>query len=214
MIIERVAPEACSMHNPACACVPHAWGLQVGADGAMHACTVLSTSKVACGRSMHVRARAGAHCAYAPEINKKRLTWRTQKPPALGPRLSRAWVALRRDAEEADIAKERVEQEKGPAARAHELEELTQIYEERGISRGLARQVRVRLNRQPLVHRTWRPLRPCRGGPVSRPVMVPACRQGHGQSCVHPRPVPGPCGLAGHMPRAIYGCVTVRPRGG
>ena len=47
-----------------------------------------------------------------------------------------------RDAEDADIAKEKLEQEKGPAARAHELEELTQIYEDRGISRSLARQVR------------------------------------------------------------------------
>ena len=47
-----------------------------------------------------------------------------------------------RDAEEADIAKECREQEKGPAARAHELAELAQIYEDRGLSAGLARQAR------------------------------------------------------------------------
>ena len=47
-----------------------------------------------------------------------------------------------RDAEEADIAKECREQEKGPAARAHELAELAQIYEDRGVSPGLARQAR------------------------------------------------------------------------
>ena len=51
-----------------------------------------------------------------------------------------------RDAEEADIQKEVREQAKGPAARAHELDELTQIYEDRGISRGLARQVRTSFN--------------------------------------------------------------------
>lgn len=48
---------------------------------------------------------------------------------------------LCRDAEEADIEKERKEQAKGPAARQHELEELTAIYEDRGLSYGLARQV-------------------------------------------------------------------------
>ena len=47
-----------------------------------------------------------------------------------------------RDAEQADIDKEKAEQAKGPAAQAHELEELAQIYEERGLSPGLARQVR------------------------------------------------------------------------
>ena len=50
---------------------------------------------------------------------------------------------LCRDAEEADIEKERKEQAKGPAARQHELEELTAIYEDRGLSYGLARQVRA-----------------------------------------------------------------------
>jgi hypothetical protein len=54
----------------------------------------------------------------------------------------KGWVAFGcRDAEEADIEKERKEQAKGPAARAHELEELTAIYEDRGLSHGLARQV-------------------------------------------------------------------------
>lgn len=37
-------------------------------------------------------------------------------------------VSSQRDTEEADVEKEREEQRKGPAAQAHELEELTQIY--------------------------------------------------------------------------------------
>ena len=37
-------------------------------------------------------------------------------------------VSSQRDTEAADIEKERIEQEKGPEARQHELEELTQIY--------------------------------------------------------------------------------------
>ena len=40
------------------------------------------------------------------------------------------------------MEKERVEQAKGPAHRAHELDELAQIYESRGVSPGLARMVR------------------------------------------------------------------------
>lgn len=54
-------------------------------------------------------------------------------------------VSSQKDAEEADIEKERREQEKGPEARAHELDELTDIYIGRGISPGLARQVAVEL---------------------------------------------------------------------
>lgn len=50
-------------------------------------------------------------------------------------------VSSQRDSEEADVEKERIEQLKGPRARAHELEELAQIYEDRGISKELARQV-------------------------------------------------------------------------
>ena len=40
----------------------------------------------------------------------------------------------------ADVEKERKEQAKGPEAQAHELEELTKIYEDRGVSPLLARQ--------------------------------------------------------------------------
>lgn len=50
-------------------------------------------------------------------------------------------VSSQRDAEKADIHKEIQEQLKGPAAQARELEELTQIYESRGIPYHLARQV-------------------------------------------------------------------------
>ena len=40
------------------------------------------------------------------------------------------------------MEKERAEQAKGPAHRAHELEELAKIYEDRGVSPGLARMAR------------------------------------------------------------------------
>ena len=52
-------------------------------------------------------------------------------------------VASQRDAEEADIAKEIAEQKKGEEARLLELEELTMIYVDRGLTRGLAEQVCV-----------------------------------------------------------------------
>ena len=41
----------------------------------------------------------------------------------------------------ADVAKEKMEQSKGAVAQAHELDELAKIYEDRGISPLLARQV-------------------------------------------------------------------------
>ena len=44
-------------------------------------------------------------------------------------------MSSQRDTEEADVEKEREEQRKGPAARAHELEELTQIYCNRCVDR-------------------------------------------------------------------------------
>ncbi|KAL4447658.1 hypothetical protein ABPG75_004877 [Micractinium tetrahymenae] len=50
-------------------------------------------------------------------------------------------VSSQRDAEKADIEKERLEQLKGPAAQARELEELAQIYVGRGLPYDLARQV-------------------------------------------------------------------------
>jgi VIT1/CCC1 family predicted Fe2+/Mn2+ transporter len=59
-------------------------------------------------------------------------------PPAAGEYIS---VASQKDAEEADIEKERAEQSKGPEARRRELEELVAIYMGRGLSEHLARQV-------------------------------------------------------------------------
>ena len=43
------------------------------------------------------------------------------------------------------------EQQKGPAARAHELDELTQIYEDRGVSHSLARQVAEELTAKDVI---------------------------------------------------------------
>jgi len=51
-------------------------------------------------------------------------------------------VSSQRDAEQADIEKERTELEATPE---HELEELTQIYVARGLTRGFAEQVAVQL---------------------------------------------------------------------
>ena len=55
-------------------------------------------------------------------------------------------VSSQRDCEEADIEKERAMQAKGPEARAHELEELALIYENRGLDKELARTVAEELS--------------------------------------------------------------------
>ncbi|GAB4822412.1 hypothetical protein N2152v2_009458 [Parachlorella kessleri] len=56
-----------------------------------------------------------------------------------------------RDAEHADIEKERHEQMKGPEAQARELEELAQIYVSRGLPYALARQVAVVLTEKDVI---------------------------------------------------------------
>ncbi|EFJ41666.1 hypothetical protein VOLCADRAFT_107619 [Volvox carteri f. nagariensis] len=60
-------------------------------------------------------------------------------------------LAGARDTEEADVEKERQQQLKGPAARARELEELTEIYVKRGLSRGLAREVATELTEKDVI---------------------------------------------------------------
>ncbi|KAG2495637.1 hypothetical protein HYH03_006237 [Edaphochlamys debaryana] len=60
-------------------------------------------------------------------------------------------VASQRDTEEADIEKERVQQRKGPAARARELQELADIYVGRGLSPELARQVAEQLTEKDVI---------------------------------------------------------------
>jgi hypothetical protein len=60
-------------------------------------------------------------------------------------------VASQKDAEEADIAKERAEQAKGPEAQQRELEELTQIYVNRGVSPALAAQVAQELTARDVI---------------------------------------------------------------
>ncbi|KAG0555500.1 hypothetical protein KC19_12G173700 [Ceratodon purpureus] len=55
-------------------------------------------------------------------------------------------VYSQRDAEKADVEKERQEHAKGPEACARELEELAQIYVSRGLGYELARQVAVELS--------------------------------------------------------------------
>ena len=49
-------------------------------------------------------------------------------------------VSSQRDTEAADVDKERAEQKKGPASRARNLDELIQIYMDRGLTYDLARQ--------------------------------------------------------------------------
>lgn len=56
-----------------------------------------------------------------------------------------ASVAAQRDSEQADIEKERKMQER-PETRAHELDELTQIYVNRGLSQETARRVAEKLS--------------------------------------------------------------------
>ena len=60
-------------------------------------------------------------------------------------------VASQRDAEQADIDKEILEQLKGPEAQARELEELTLIYVDRGVPQELAKQVAVALTEQDVI---------------------------------------------------------------
>jgi VIT1/CCC1 family predicted Fe2+/Mn2+ transporter len=60
-------------------------------------------------------------------------------------------MSSQRDAEEADIEKERAEQQKGPEAQARELDELAQIYVSRGISPALARTVAEELTAHDVV---------------------------------------------------------------
>lgn len=60
-------------------------------------------------------------------------------------------VAGQKDAEEADIETERREQAKGPHAQQKELEELTQIYVERGLEESLARQVAEQLSAKDVI---------------------------------------------------------------
>ena len=60
-------------------------------------------------------------------------------------------VSSQRDSEEADVEKERREQEKGPAARAHELAELAEIYEERGLTKDLALAVAKQLTERDVI---------------------------------------------------------------
>ena len=52
-------------------------------------------------------------------------------------------VASQKDTELADVDKERQQQEAGPATRAHELEELAQIYVSRGLDYELAKKARA-----------------------------------------------------------------------
>eukprot|EP00891_Asterochloris_glomerata_P009038 jgi/Astpho2/9038/Aster-02700 len=60
-------------------------------------------------------------------------------------------VASQRDTEQADIEKERQQQANGPEARQHELEELAEIYEQRGLSKPLAHQVAVELTNKDVI---------------------------------------------------------------
>ena len=60
-------------------------------------------------------------------------------------------VASQRDTEQADIDKERIALNSGPAVREMELNELIQIYVDRGLSQNLARQVAVALTEKDAV---------------------------------------------------------------
>lgn len=60
-------------------------------------------------------------------------------------------VSSQRDAEKADIEKEILEQLKGPEAQERELQELAQIYVERGVPVDLARQVAVALTERDVI---------------------------------------------------------------
>ena len=80
-------------------------------------------------------------------------------------------VASQRDTEQADIDKERVALNSGPAVREMELNELIQIYVDRGLSQNLARQVAVALTEKDAVRAHSRVIlgmspQPCLATPV------------------------------------------------
>ncbi len=60
-------------------------------------------------------------------------------------------VASQRDTEQADVDKERAAQNSGPQIRQQELDELAQIYVERGLTERLAREVAVALTEKDAV---------------------------------------------------------------
>ena len=60
-------------------------------------------------------------------------------------------VASQRDTEQADVDKERAAQNSGPQMRQQELDELAQIYVERGLTERLAREVAVALTEKDAV---------------------------------------------------------------
>ncbi|KAG5182698.1 Ccc1 family protein [Tribonema minus] len=60
-------------------------------------------------------------------------------------------VASQKDAELADIEKEKKAQALGPASREKELEELTEIYVDRGLTKELARQVAQQLSEHDVI---------------------------------------------------------------
>ena len=65
-------------------------------------------------------------------------------------------VASQKDTEEADVEKEREQQEGSAETREHELEELTQIYVARGLEYNLAREVSCSTTAAaPLDKRAW-----------------------------------------------------------
>lgn len=71
-------------------------------------------------------------------------------------------VASQRDTEQADVDKERLAQESGPVMRQQELDELAQIYVERGLTERLAREVAVALTEKDAVraHARVKPAQP------------------------------------------------------
>lgn len=60
-------------------------------------------------------------------------------------------VYSQKDSQDADIAKERAAQRVGPQMRQYELDELTSIYEERGLPRDLAKQVATHLTKNDVI---------------------------------------------------------------
>jgi len=78
-------------------------------------------------------------------------------------------VSSQRDTERADIAKETEELEEYPAV---ELEELTQIYEQRGLDRPLARQVAIQLTKADALGSHVRDELGIHGGGSARPLQA------------------------------------------
>lgn len=107
-----------------------------------HTLLLSGISALVAGKCTHLR--SALHAAFSLDLPHFCFDMMTHTAGALsmaaGEYIS---VASQKDTELADVDKERQQQEAGPTTRAHELEELAQIYVSRGLDYDLAKKART-----------------------------------------------------------------------